>query len=182
MFKICIDLLPSNKSLVTSAMFRISRKCFPAKHRKLDGFCGWFPLLFCFKFPTTPHRSELDHTSSESDIRPRGTFLGGSLGGSACNIFFQFGLMKLILFAKSFEARNWNCIKNQRKKGVSRNAGVTHLSIYEYLRRQVILEVQQLFTISRLGAPGEVGPWFLPLNYCGCGEDLFQKMPFASSL
>ena len=44
------------------------------------------------------------------------------------------------------------------------------------------MEVQQLFTISRLGAPGEVGQSFLPLNYCGCGEDLFQKMPFASSL
>ena len=55
-----------------------------------------------------------------------GTSLGGSLGGSACN-GFHIGLMKLILFAKSVQARNWNYIVNQRKKGVSRNAGVKYL-------------------------------------------------------
>ena len=140
---------PCNKNLATGAMFRISRKCFPAKHGKAG-------------FPTTSHRSELDHTSSESESPHRVHLLGRITGRISLQLifsyFFNVGLMKLILFAKSFEARNWNYIVNQRKKGVSRNDGVKYLWVYEYLRRQVILEVQQLFTISRFRASGEVGP------------------------
>ena len=45
----------------------------------------------------------------------------------------------------------------------------------KYLRRhkkswRFTARLQQL-TISRLGASERVGPWFLPLNYCGRGEN-----------
>ena len=99
------------------------------------------------------------------------------MGGWACN-GVHIGLMKLILFAK--------CLKNQeitlRIKG-TKGMLVSNLIIFlegmESWRFTAVF--QQLLTISRFSVSGEVGPWLLPLNYCGCGEDL-EKMPFTSSL
>ena len=89
-------------------MFRISQKCFPAKHGKAG-------------FPTTPTPFRI----GSHIIRIRNhpivcTSLGGSLGGSACNGFLLIGLMKLILFAKIHLKHQEITLRNQKNKG---NAG-----------------------------------------------------------
>ena len=103
-----LKIAPCNKNLVTSAMFRISQKCFPAKHGKAG-------------FPTTPHRSELDHTSSETEITPScAPPLEDQWEDRPATDFFQFGLMKLILFAKIYLKHQEITLRIQRNKG---NAG-----------------------------------------------------------
>ena len=110
-FKQILKSWPCNKSLATSAMFRVPRKCFPAKHGKLDGF--WLVPTSCrISYDSTPFRSGSHIIRIQNP--PYSTSFEGSLGGSACN-GVHIGLMKLILFAEMFEAPG-NYIKNSKEQ------------------------------------------------------------------
>ena len=154
-----------------------NKRNFATKHGKLDGLLGWFPL-FLSKFLRLQHRSELDHTSSESEIRHLAPPWEDHWQDRPATYFFNLG-SRWSSLPNLFEARNWNYVKNSKEQ-----KGIIHKNVINILEGKqswrFTTVVQQLAT-PRCRASGEVGPWFLPLSYCGCGEDLLNKNPFACS-
>ena len=117
-----IDLFPSNKTWPlqqkayrTSAMFCISRKCFPAKHRKLDGFWSGSHFFFCrISYNSNTVQNWITHhpnpTSAVFHLLERIT---GRIGLQQMSHWAQ----EVDPLCKFFEAPG-NYVKNVRKKGV----------------------------------------------------------------
>ena len=99
-------------------MFRISRKCFPAKHRKIG-------------FRTTPTPFKIgSHIIRNRNHPIVCTSFGGSLGGSACNGFFSIWAHEVDPLCKFYFKHQEIILRIQRNKRECWSS-----KCHEYLRR-----------------------------------------------
>ena len=149
----------------------------PSKVWKTGWVLGWFPphIFFC-EFPTTPHSSELDHTSSESEICHVAPPLEDHWEDQPATDFFLLGSWNWSFLESFFEAPNCNTLRIQRNKG---NAG--HKMSEVSKKASNLGGSQQCFSNWQFqdSAASEVGrfcPWNCPTSL------LCQLRPYNLSL